>query len=142
MPIVEKELSDLRHHIRGQLSDHGIPRPLHASVIDYIMDGIRPGAFVAAVIQNSLVMSYLRADEENCTKLNSWARFLHWEMPIGSWGSPQMYELWCKNGGISGMARESETEGVIDIARRTSTAGSNETRDDVPSEGAEVDGLF
>ncbi len=142
MPVEEKELLKLRDHIRTQLTDHGIPRHLFSSVIDYIVDGMRPGAFVAAIIQNNLVMSYLRADEENCHLFTNWARFLHWEMPIGSWGSEPMYQLWCKSGGIHGRARDSETEGVMDIARITSTAGSDETGDHLPDEGPSVDDSF
>lgn len=142
MPVEERELLKLREHIRTQLTDHGIPRPLFSSVIDYIIDGIRPGAFVAAIIQNNLVMSYLRADEENCTKLNNWARFLHWEMPAGSWGTEHLYQLWCKAGGIAGRAKDSETKGVMDIARSTSTVGSDETGDGVPDQGTQVDELF
>ena len=62
----------------------------------YFYDGILPGSFLTAVLENNLVYSFARADMINKAAMENWACFLHWEMPSGSWGSPEKVAAWCE----------------------------------------------
>jgi len=55
-------------------------------------DGIRPGGFVSAVIQNNFMEACLRADSVNREVLYLYAMFLYWELP-GDWRSKAKKEF-------------------------------------------------
>ncbi len=58
----------------------------------YVEDGIRPGSFLQAVLENDLVGAFSSADEGNTARMKEIASFLYNEMPMrsyGVWGSPE-----------------------------------------------------
>lgn len=71
-----------------------IPRHLRPGLIRYLDHGILPGGFLQAVICNDLREACVRADDAARPRLWAIIRFLHWEAPAGSWGSPEALMKW------------------------------------------------
>jgi len=82
-----------------------IPPRMNGGLKRYVLDGVRPGQFLEAVISNDLRESVGRADDENMRNLPAYAAFLYNYFPAGSWGSPQAMEKWIDKGGLSGAAK-------------------------------------
>lgn len=80
----------------------GIPPHMVPHLKDYVWDGIAPGGFLTAVLENDLVRAFNRADGENARAMESWARVLYMEIPTASWGSPEKAAKWCEQGGYNG----------------------------------------
>ena len=80
---------------RQALFHYGIPRALHDGLVRYLVDGIRPGSFLAAVLENDLREAVTRANPvENFLTLPSLVRFLFNEAPAHAWGSPERVTVW------------------------------------------------
>lgn len=77
-----------------------IPERMHPGVIYYLMHGVPPGSFLAAVIRNDLKDACSRADDENKHLLLNYVRFFYNYAPINSWGSPENYKAWLESGGM------------------------------------------
>lgn len=60
----------------------------------YVEEGIIPGAFLTAVLENNLVEAVGRADNINIHRLRDYAIFLYNELPSSAWGSPEKVERW------------------------------------------------
>jgi len=137
-----KETDDetVRDHFKMQIFEYNLNHCYIQSLLDYIMDGIRPGGFLRAVIINNF-REVMRFTTVETPLLDTWCRFMQWEMPYTSWGDQVMMDLWCKDGGLRGVAK-TQKKGVLDVARELSSVGSNEGRDSVPREGTEVDEGF
>lgn len=69
---------------------------------NYIEDGIPPGGFLTAVLENDLVGSFATADGVNQEAMFTWAEFLHNEAPIAAWGSREAVLRWIERGGLNG----------------------------------------
>jgi hypothetical protein len=69
----------------------------------YIEEGIIPGSFLEAVIQNNLIESFSRADSLNIERMFYIARFVYAEMPRQAWGSKEIMENWSNAGGLNGL---------------------------------------
>jgi len=63
-----------------------LPQHMHDGVRRYITRGIRPGAFLTAVLENNLMAAFTRADDINLIYMRSWAEFLY-NLPKNMWGS-------------------------------------------------------
>lgn len=80
---------------RSCLRKYDIPHSLHAGLTRYLVDGIKPGSFLTAVIENNLSDAALRADPiENLAALPHLARFLINETPTACHGSPAAVKRW------------------------------------------------
>jgi hypothetical protein len=74
-----------------------VPVPYMADGIRlYLEEGIPPGSFLTAVLSNDLMEAAARADVANRCALFEWARWLHNEAPIGSYGSRKAVIAWFK----------------------------------------------
>jgi len=60
----------------------------------YIIDHIRPGGFLTAVLQNDLQMTTATADDDNFKKIKEWCQFIYNELPQKCWGSKEKVEKW------------------------------------------------
>ena len=69
--------------------DYYIPDRMLDGLTRYLEDGIPPGGFLTAVIENDLMEAVGRADEENLKNLPAYAAYLYNVAPIGSYGSPK-----------------------------------------------------
>lgn len=76
------------------LSKYGIPDHMHYALILYIDKRIKPGSFLLAVLSNDLADAVGRADDTNIYCLRNYVRFLKWEVPYNSWGSPTAVQDW------------------------------------------------
>ena len=66
-----------------------IPEHMQEGVKRYLEEGIMPGDFLQAVLENNLVKAFDRADTINRECMFGCAKFLYNEMPGNSWGSPE-----------------------------------------------------
>lgn len=62
----------------------------------YYLRGIYPSGFLHAVLNNDLTMTCLIADDANRVALVDIVKFLHWQMPVGSWGHPDAVTDWIR----------------------------------------------
>ncbi len=79
-----------------------IPSQMHGAVERYLMQGIPPGSFLTAVLENDLVGSFGRADGENLEAMKGWADFIYNYLPTGCHGSPEVVDDWITSGGWNG----------------------------------------
>lgn len=80
-----------------------LPEHMRETFRLYIENGIRPGSFTQAVLENDLMGAMGRADDINRVRLFDTCVFLRSHAPIGCYGSPERYADWIKSGGLRGM---------------------------------------
>lgn len=71
-----------------------IPPPMMAALTRYVEQGIRPGGFLTAVLENDLRMAVWRADPENLVNLPGIIHYLWYEAPGICHGSPAKVAQW------------------------------------------------
>lgn len=67
---------------------------LLASITNYVHDGVPPGGFVRAVLEDKLVESYNRADETSLAAIPALAHHLYNNVPSQAWGSKEKVDAW------------------------------------------------
>lgn len=72
----------------------------------YIEDGLEPGGFLQAVLENDLSGAVSRADSTNIHRIPDFVRFLQYYAPAICWGSPELYQSWVKRRGINGINKD------------------------------------
>lgn len=73
---------------------HLIPQHMVGAVKRYIINGIAPGSFLAAVASNDLREAFARADDDNAAAMHNWVKFFYNYTPAGCWGSPAKFQEW------------------------------------------------
>ena len=68
----------------------------------YIEVGQPVGSFLHAVLCDSLVQAFEKADSINRDRLIDYAAFLYQQAPMGCWGSPELVKAWIEKGGLKG----------------------------------------
>ena len=81
-----------------------LPRYMQDGMRRYIVNGIEPGSFLAAVLSNDLMEALRRGDDVNRQALPVYGMFLYNEAPCGCFGSVENYRSWIKHGGLAGNA--------------------------------------
>ena len=74
-----------------------LPPHMHGGVFRYFEEGVPPGDFLRAVLENDLVGAFMRADDKNTYHMRAWAEFLYMYAPgrpNGGWGSPEAVDRW------------------------------------------------
>lgn len=79
----------------------GVPDHLIEGLQRYIVDGIRPGSFLQAVITNNLREAVFKADPDSLAGLPRVVAFMLWDAPDACWGSQSIMADW-----ISSHARQ------------------------------------
>ncbi len=81
---------------------HGmvIPARFVASLQRWVDDGVLPGDFLTACLENDLSEAAGRADENNILILPAYVGWLYNEAPSACWGSPERVVAWGKRGGL------------------------------------------
>jgi hypothetical protein len=79
---------------RQGLAMSGIPLHMHDGYIRYLMEGIKPGHFLMAVLSNDLREACARGDLENQRALYQHVYFLFNYCPGHCWGSPESVNEW------------------------------------------------
>ena len=60
----------------------------------YLEQGIPPGSFMTAVLENDFINAACRADGSNRQCLHDWALFVYNHMPSSSWGNRAKVDAW------------------------------------------------
>jgi len=71
-----------------------IPEHMREGVRLYLEEGVEPGSFLRAALENNFVQVCAHADNINRERLFEWAEFLWNEMPGNVWGSPEKVRAW------------------------------------------------
>ena len=80
-----------------KMSEHGIPAYMHDGLIFYYENGIPPGSFLTAVINNDLKEACTRADDINRHCLFNYIMWFYNEAPAGSWGYAGAVDKWIES---------------------------------------------
>jgi hypothetical protein len=87
---------------RELLDEYRIPEHLHAGLYAYLVDHVRPGAFLCAVLANNLEQAVLRADHASELALPDLVRFIVFECSSQVYGSMSMVDAWCADQRLGG----------------------------------------
>jgi len=79
-----------------------IPEHMRYGVKEYIEDGVPQGGFLAAMIQNNLKETFIRADDINRMSIGGFVEFFYRFAPISCWGSQANYDTWIERSGLNG----------------------------------------
>jgi hypothetical protein len=71
---------------RESLANSGIPEYMHGGIIRFYENGIPPGGFLIAVIDNDLREACARADDTNRHRLFEYMAWFYNSAPSGTWG--------------------------------------------------------
>ncbi len=82
---------------KNAMSEQGIPSYMHEGLICYYENGIPPGSFLTAVLNNDLKEAIGRADNVNKNCIKSYVLWLYNYAPVGSWGHADAVENWLNN---------------------------------------------
>jgi hypothetical protein len=83
-----------------KLYDYGIPERMHGGLIRYVEQGIPPGDFLQAVINNDLREACGRADDENKRLLPEYIMWFYNWAPGACWGSPENFKEWMEESNV------------------------------------------
>ena len=72
----------------------GIPSYMQDSIINYYENGLYPGGFLSAVINNDLQESIGRADNTNIHCIKNYIMWFYNHAPNGTWGYQTAVEDW------------------------------------------------
>jgi hypothetical protein len=86
-----------------------LPQYMQDGAERYIEQGIQPGDFMIAVLENDLVGAFERADDTNIIAMRRWAEWLKWECPGAAWGSRAKVNAWINMGGLQGHPQGEES---------------------------------
>ena len=78
-----------------------IPSRILSALERYVREGIKPGGFLTAIIDNDLRMAITMADPEAERAIPAIVRVMAEYVPALAWGSPTIRELWSVRGGIT-----------------------------------------
>ncbi len=73
-----------------------IPEGIMEEIRLYVEDGVKPGSFLSAIIQNDLSDACGRADDKNLHNLPAFVAYFWGETPACCWGSSEHMERWMK----------------------------------------------
>lgn len=73
-----------------------LPEGLRSGMKLYVEQGILPGGFLTAVLENNLSGAFQRADSRNLPRLQSIVEWCYWELPSPAWGSTGAVAAWIK----------------------------------------------
>ena len=87
-----------------------IPARMMPGIKRYVEDGVNPGGFLTAVIENDLSRAVGAADDENLSNIPAYIGWFYNQGPTGCWGSKEKMKAWIKLGGMKGVIAEYEKE--------------------------------
>lgn len=87
-----------------------LPESLRGGMRRYVEQGILPGDFLCAVLENDLIEAFKRADAINTMRMPEICRWMYREMPMrgpdyGVWGSREIVETYAR-------AKQRESKGA------------------------------
>lgn len=85
-----------KESIAETMGKYGLPDYMVDGLYNYLVYGIKPGSFLYAVLTNDLRETFRCADSNNIQVIRNWVTFIYWELPLDTYGSPEMVEAWSK----------------------------------------------
>lgn len=82
--------------LRVKALELGVPRHLIAGLVRYIVEGVKPGDFLQAVLSNDLMKAAGRGDGQSIAGLKALCLFLYNDAPNACHGSPENVADWCE----------------------------------------------
>ncbi len=73
-----------------------VPQHLREGLRLYVEQGVEPGSFLCACIDNDLRMAIAMADDEVAQKIGAVVTWLHNHAPGTCWGSKDNRIAWCR----------------------------------------------
>lgn len=73
-----------------------LPEILREGARLWIEEGIHPGSFLTAVIENDLTEAFSRADDTNLERMHDIVRWWYNEAPSLCWGNKKKATKWAK----------------------------------------------
>lgn len=83
----------------------GVSGDMFRIIRDYVMDGMYPGGFVAAVLANNLFAAVARGDAESVSSLRAITLLIYNHCPGECWGCEEDVVVWMR-GRISGESND------------------------------------
>ncbi len=74
--------------------------PTGKALVEYVLYGYLNKGFLAAALNNNLIMSSILANEVERTYLVELAGFIHAHLPTECWGSEETQIKWAESGGL------------------------------------------
>lgn len=75
--------------------DYGyLPEHMQEGMKLYIENGVKPGRFLRAVLENDLMGAFGKADPINQERIRDFCSFLYNNAPRGCYGSPEIVSAW------------------------------------------------
>jgi len=74
--------------------NYKIPEYTREGLIKYCREGIKPGSFLTAVLENDLMRATAQADKENREAIFEICKFVYNELPSACWGSREKVRNW------------------------------------------------
>lgn len=71
-----------------------IPERMQEALKRYVLESVKPGDFLSAVLSNNLHGAVSRADSENLPLLPLYVRWLYNVAPSDCWGSSENVKAW------------------------------------------------
>jgi hypothetical protein len=81
---------------KSKMFEYGIPSHMHGGIVRYVEQGVVPGGFLTAVINNDLRMACANADIHNQSKLHAFVMWFYNQAPSGCWGHENAVRDWCR----------------------------------------------
>lgn len=75
-------------------ADELIPERMQGALRRWVTEGIEPGGFVSAILENNLFEAFARADAENSLIIKNYLLFLYNHAPAGCYGSKEKCNAW------------------------------------------------
>ena len=100
--LADTELAREQAHDEHRNDPWWCPPEIVESLLRYWHQRIPTGGFLEAVLCNDLRDACGRADDTNIRHLPGIVQFCYWQLPGGSWGSPERVNAW--------LAREDEAQ--------------------------------
>lgn len=91
-----QELTEQEQELFSTLRTSGIPSYMHDMIVLWITEGIYPGNFMGAILENRLQAAVAHADENNMALLHLYVGWLYNHAPSSCFGSPEAVVAWQK----------------------------------------------
>lgn len=80
-----------------QFKDYKVPDHTQETLVNYLTRGWQPGGFVEGMLAMDMQRAVYAADHVNRVYIADIAQWIIEQAPIGSWGSYEQVDAWCKD---------------------------------------------
>lgn len=98
-PVYTSSITTVRgvltpEYLRSKMAPYRVPLETADQIVHYIHNGVQPGSFVRAVLENDLITAVRKGDIENRAALSRIVEYLYNTCPRGAWMSEAQVEAW------------------------------------------------